>query len=259
MNDKISTFIELKEDNIYFLRVLSSTKVRVLQFQSFAGTTRFDYHTENSIYDLTVDEIDQVKGIVISSITILFELFSNYYNCKTTREIITSDDVNNDLIPLLRFSHGAKVKFLDELMSLYLALDGQTYFDVVAHVVIAGVYTFGSLFSTTGLYYAANTKLIGKTMLHRAIRRSFVDCFESKEKGEIHTSQGLTILHLRQFRLRQRKVAKPRSDTKYELVSIIDEDSNNEMVIQDGSMQSGIRRVYEKVKDYKLLSFVQQI
>ncbi|RVD90613.1 hypothetical protein TUBRATIS_29590 [Tubulinosema ratisbonensis] len=187
INDFLLTLLTPDSDKAYVIRTFSASKAALISFKIHPNSTKLDFETEEVTHYLTGEELDRLKETVVSTVTEFLELFSFYHHSKNEITARGTDVVDSSLVTLLRFSAGAKIRYLEELLSLYLTFNGQTYFDVTSHVILSGSFTFGALFSTTGLYYAAHQRLSGKEMLHDAQKRTFVDSLNSKEKGEIHT------------------------------------------------------------------------
>jgi len=161
-----------------------------------------------------------VNGQVGHVVRTFFDLFSSNHGAfRRADESVGSGKRNIVLAKLLRYSVGAKIRFLDAILGLYLALNCQTYFDVVAHVVLTVAYTLPSLFSTTGLYFHGNKKVTGSQMLIDAVRKVAQTGANALWKDEIHTSDGLVIIHLKQVRIRVSR-ARQNDDDRFSFQSI---------------------------------------
>lgn len=258
VNDLVLSLIEPDVNKFYNVRILSASNVVILEYDA-TRDNRPNFETEAITYTFNEEEISSFKDVIVNEITKFLELFADYYGNQQSARAVQTTVVNADLATFLRFGNGAKIRFLEEICSLYIALNGQTYFDVIGHIIMTGAYTYPALFSTTGLYHAANRKLIGKELLYGASRKTFSSVEGGTAKGEIHTKQGLTILHLRQMRLRQRRT--PKVDN-YEPIHMIEDE---EKVVkghghtactspQPGSSKSHQEKAYERVKNYRILN-----
>lgn len=216
INSYLLSLIDYSETARFNLYVHSKDRVTIGRISEIAG--HWNYDEVETVLVLSEENIVELKTLVIKHTSAFMELLTNYYEESSLATIASeTDQLNQALSTLLKFSANANVKGLDTLFALYVALDCQTYFDVVGRIVMIGTYTLSSIFAITEMYHTMYNKLRGNESLRKAKRKTFTDDDRKMVKGEIHTSSGLILLHTRQFKIfGPRRVRQPRQLGVYE-------------------------------------------
>lgn len=221
--------IEIDKSSKYNFRVLKDNQLELIKLP-VNDDRKIDFEKEELLYSLTESEVKEIKSIVFLCMTTFFDWFNAYFSGKKSDAKKNRDgsNVNLDLSSLLNVSNGAKIKFLEDFVNVYLALDGQSFFDIVSYLSIMKNYTFGSIFAITSLYFAANNKIRGYSLLQGAQRKVISNKESKVYKGELHTSDGLLICYSKQIRLTviRSRDELSESDVTYEPVKVNDGDAS---------------------------------
>lgn len=130
--------------------------------------------------------------------TLLHDYFLN-----VRKKATLSSSGNQELSELLRRVNRTKVRYLEDMCHLYLAMGGQKYFDFVAYTTSIGAFTLESIFTFTEIYFETYPATSGAGLLREASRKVVGDG-RSAIKGEIHLKNGLIISFSTQLRLMTR-------------------------------------------------------
>lgn len=139
---------------------------------------------------------------------------------------------------------GCKIKYIKELAELYIVMNRQTYFDIIGHFLLAGSYTFKTLYSIVSLQFTHKKGQIrGHISLANASLRHVTNT-----KTEIHTSGGVTVCFGRSTTIYMPKLHKRTAtdSSAFEAVIIhddaeleIEQVRDNETANEDGDGAAG--------------------
>lgn len=151
---------------------------------------------------LVTDECYDLREIARDSVEALIKLLmqcSDSVEGDGSNRIVRNEAMSN----FLKITLNAKIRALDDLLSLYLGFNCQYYFDFVSYVILSGSYTWSSIFAVMSLMqFNSKSELKGKTLAMNAVKKVIqVDGFRVP-KNEIHTYGGLSIIYQKLFRLR---------------------------------------------------------
>lgn len=193
--------LDVKDNCRYKLR-LSTPKSPELIETPVDGTGKLLFEKEKVVSMLKNDDIKQLMSRLNSGFNDFSTLFHDYF-LNVQKKITLSSTGNQELSELLRRVNRTRVRYLEDLCHLYLAMGGQKYFDFVAYTTSIGAYTLESIFSFMELCYGKSPSSSGADLLKDASRKVVGDG-KSAIRGEIHLRNGLIISFSTQLRLMTR-------------------------------------------------------
>lgn len=194
-------YLDVKEDSRYKLR-LSTPKNAQLIETPVDGGGKLLFEKEKVVSVLKDNDVKQLMCCLNRGFDEFSTLFYDYF-LHVQKKATLSSTGNQELGELLRRVNRTKVRYLEDLCHLYLAMGGQKYFDFVAYTTSIGAYTLESVFSFTELYYGKSPSNAGADLLRDASRKVVGDG-RSAIRGEIHLRNGLIISFSTQLRLMTR-------------------------------------------------------
>lgn len=193
-------YVPLEEHQIS-LYVLHAEKVEIRAVKKgHDGRPLVD--ASETVTTLVTDECYEIREIARNSVETLIKLLTQYsFNVEgdgSNREVR-----NEAMSNFLKMTLNAKIRSLDDLLSLYLGFNCQNYFDFVSYIILSGSYTWSSIFAVMSLMQSSSgPNLRGKTLAINAVRKEIVVDGFRVPKSEIHTTSGLSIIYQKLFRLR---------------------------------------------------------
>lgn len=198
----------------YDLLLPTISHMEIRTCEKVDGQWNFDQgvrrHVDETVYR-------QVKQVVFDCMSGLLAMFEQYYNTSTARSN-TGVVRNEEMTRFLRICGRSKLRYLRDICDIYIALNAQTYMDIVGGLLLDNNFTVNSLVVITGHQLLLTDKIRGNHTLVGATRKQGSDT-----KGEIHTKRGLSISYNKSFLIHIPRVTRREDVFTYETIELQDD------------------------------------